>query len=777
MRRIQRSGWLPVAALSFAIVAAGQVAGRRTAGKVTEGMLTAIGPNGGACPLKHTAVKAELTGPMARVTVVQRFVNPYPEKIEAVYTFPLPHTAAVDSMTMKVGDRSIRGKIKRREEAQAIYEAARQAGHVASLLDQERPNIFTQAVANIRPGEEVLIEISYVETLQYEDGNYEFSFPMVVGPRYNPRHVGDAARISPPVTPEGTRAGHDLSLEVSVDAGVPIQFLKSATHDIDTQRPDPRKALVRLRDKAVIPNKDFVLQYDVSGARIDDALLTHRAAKGGFFTFVLQPPDHPRVADVTPKEIVFVLDTSGSMMGFPIEKAKEAMKLAIDGLHPRDTFNLITFAGDTHVLFPRPVPATPDNVARAQQFLADRRGGGGTEMMKAIRAALDPTDSQEHLRVVCFMTDGFVGNDLEIIGEVKKHPNARVFSFGIGSSINRFLLDSMARAGRGEVEYVGLEDDGSAAAKRFHERVRSPLLTDIAIDWNGLPVSEIFPAQIPDLFSAKPVVVSGRYAAPAKGVIRLRGKMAGRPFQRDIAVNLPGAEPKHDVLASLWARRKVDDLMGRDWNGMQHGNPQGDLREQITQLGLAFNLMTQFTSFVAVEDKIVTEGGQPRRVEVPVEMPQGVSYEGVFGRDREVMAGGMRFERRAVYASGSGGGVGSGAGAGFGPGRKAAAPPPPPAPVVVDASKGKLPMERADVATLQQPKRKVDPGLLARTGVVEVKVFVTDASPETVKKLKEHGLEGLTVVQPGRILSGRIAVEKLEALAKLDVVRYIAPRS
>ncbi|MFN0171649.1 MAG: VIT and vWA domain-containing protein [Bryobacteraceae bacterium] len=770
MRRIRISGWLPLAALSLLTAAAAPVASRRAPAKVTEGMLTAIGPNGGACPLKHTAVKAELTGPMARVTVVQRFVNPYPDKIEAVYTFPLPHTAAVDSMTMKVGDRSIRGIIKRREEAQAIYEAARQAGHVASLLDQERPNIFTQAVANIRPGDEVLIEISYVETLQYEDGNYEFSFPMVVGPRYNPRHVSDAARIAPPVTPEGTRAGHDLSLEVSVDAGVPIQFLKSATHDIETQRPDPRKAIVRLRDKAVIPNKDFVLQYDVSGARIGDALLAHRAAKGGFLTFVLQPPDHPRVADVTPKEIVFVLDTSGSMMGFPIEKAKEAMKLAIAGLNPRDTFNLITFAGDTHVLFPQPVPATPDNVARAQQFLADRRGGGGTEMMKAIRAALDPSDSQEHLRVVCFMTDGFVGNDMEIVGEVKKHPNARVFSFGIGSSINRFLLDSMARAGRGEVEYVGLEDDGSAAAKRFHERVRSPLLTDITIDWTGLPVSEIFPAQIPDLFSAKPVVVSGRYAAPAKGVIRLRGKMAGRPFQREIAVNLPGAEPKHDVLASLWARRKVDDLMGRDWNGMQHGSPRGDLKEQITQLGLGFSLMTQFTSFVAVEDRIVTEGGQPRRVEVPVEMPQGVSYEGVFGKETDAVAG-LRMKQSVGVmgdAPSSGGGF-----SGWAMSRKAAAPPP----VAAPQEEHRVRKDTAGTGALQQPKRKIDPGLLAGTGTVEVKIFVTDASPETLKKLKELGLEAMTVIQPGRILAGRIAVEKLEALAKLDVVRYIAPRS
>jgi biopolymer transport protein ExbB/TolQ/uncharacterized protein YegL len=231
-------------------------------------------------------------------------------------------------------------------------------------------------------------------------------------------------------------------------------------------------------------------------------------------------------ADVTPKELVFVLDTSGSMSGFPIEKAKETMKLALDNLHPDDTFNLITFSGDTHVLFPQPVPATRENLHRAQVFLASRQGSGGTEMMKAIRAALVPSDKQNHVRIVCFMTDGYVGNDMEIISEVQKRPNARVFAFGIGSSVNRFLLDKIAEHGRGEVEYVSLQDDGSAAARRFHERVRNPLLTDIEIDWAGLPVADVYPKRLPDLFSVKPLILTGRYTGAARGVIRLSGALA-----------------------------------------------------------------------------------------------------------------------------------------------------------------------------------------------------------------------------------------------------------
>jgi Ca-activated chloride channel family protein len=614
----------------------------------SQGSLQVVDPNGkpkAICPLKHTDVKAQISGFLSRVTVTQEFENPFKEKIEAVYTFPLPQNAAVDDMTMLVGDRTVRGKILRREEAEAVYEAAKTNGQTASLLNQERPNIFTQSVANIVPGEQIKITISYVETLKYEDGSYEFLFPMVVGPRYVPGaataasgdgfapdtdQVPDASKITPPPVAEGMRAGHDVSLQISLDAGVPIDALTSKTHDVTVDRPDNHRAQVTLKDLATIPNKDFILRYDVAGAKISDAVLTHSTAGGGFFTLIVQPPERVTMEDVTPKELVFVLDTSGSMSGFPIEKAKETMKIALDNLYPYDTFNLITFSGDEHILFPEPVPATKENLAKAQAFLETRQGGGGTEMMKAIKASMDPSDKQDHVRVVCFMTDGYVGNDLEIIGEVQKHPNARVFAFGIGSSVNRFLLDGMAKYGRGEVEYVGLNDDGSAAARRFHERVRNPLLTDISIDWNGMAVSDVYPKTIPDLFGAKPVVVTGRYTGTGKGAIRLKGKMSGRDFVREIPVDFSSSQ-SHDVLATLWARTRVDDLMSQDFNGAQQGAMKDEVKQGIVQLGLDYRLMTQFTSFVAVEEMVVTDGGQPRRIDVPVEVPEGVNREAVFG--------------------------------------------------------------------------------------------------------------------------------------------------
>lgn len=724
------------------------------------------GHPGAHCPLKRTEVKASISGFLSRVTVTQHFENPYAERIEAVYTFPLPQNAAVDDMTMLVGDRTITGKIKPREEAKAIYDAARQAGRTASLLEQERPNIFTQSVANIRPGEKVKITISYVETLRYEAGTYEFVFPMVVGPRYIPRNLTDASRITPPVTPQGTRAGHDITVEVALDAGVPIDVLQCTSHEVVSARPDARRATVKLKNQATIPNKDFVLKYDVAGKKIEDAVLTHRAEKGGFFSLILQPPDRVAPAEITPKELVFVLDTSGSMHGFPMDKSKEVMRMALTSMNPRDTFNIITFAGDTHILFPQPVPATAENVERARQFVDARRGGGGTEMMKAIRAALEPTRSQEHIRVVAFLTDGYVGNDMDIIAEVKKYSNARVFSFGIGNSVNRFLLDKMAEHGRGEVEYVMLNDDGSAAAKRFYERMRDPLLTDVQVEWGGLPVADVYPARIPDLFSAKPLVIHGRHTGPAKGVVKLRGKSAGREITRTIQVDLPAQQEQHDVLAPLWARTKIEDLTSTDYAGVQRGTVSNELRNEITRLGLKYRLMTQFTAFVAVEEKVVTEGGVPRRIEVPVEMPEGVSYKGVFGEPKT----GSRQAIMAMSAPASPQAVIGGMW------RKAPAPVPVPAP----AQAAEADREERAAASSRDVMSKVHPAIAAALAKdpkakTELKVYLTGDSNATIQMLRGMAIEVVRHDAAGGYVIVKTTMDRVPVLAKMAGVRYIAP--
>jgi Ca-activated chloride channel family protein len=787
------------------------------------GSLQVLGKDGkvvALCPLQHTGVKAEISGFLARVEVTQEFVNPTGERIEAVYVFPLPQNAAVNDMTMRVGDRLVRGLIKRREEAAALYDQARRTGHAAALLDQERPNIFTQSVANILPGEKVTITIAYVDTLKYEAGSYEFMFPTVVGPRYIPGSmaigqqgggripdtdkVPDASRITPPVAPEGVRAGHDISIEVTLDAGVPIAELRSELHQIDVERTGASSAVIRLKEQDTIPNKDFILRYDVAGAEIADALLVHATppkgstalggslgtqSTAGYFTFILQPPDRVFDDDATPRELVFVLDTSGSMSGFPIEKAKETMALALANLRKNDTFNLITFAGDTYILFDQPVPATPENLALAQKFLASRSGGGGTEMMKAIRAALAPSstdnDKQGHVRIVCFMTDGYVGNDMEIIGEVKKYSNARVFSFGIGSSVNRFLLDNMAKEGRGEVEYVSLESDGEAAVARFEERVRTPLLTDVSLDWNGLPVADVSPARPADLFSAKPLIITGRYTQAAHGKLTLRGRRAGQPFTRTIEVDLPAQEDSNQVLATLWARRQIDGLMSQDWKGAQQGTMSKDLVAQVTQLGLDYRLMTQFTSFVAVEEKVVTENGAPRTVQVPVEIPLGVDRAMAVGEEKDTL---KMFS--AQYGRNAGTVVNA----------PAASPAPPPGKVGAGQAGGGVSMngQRAASGNLRldaEARARDEKYSLKMSGEVfslmvcaeqktanadcgdgqplYLRVVLADASSATLEKLKQLGFKA-NAEPSSKVVYGELPAAALKSLADMKEVFYIS---
>lgn len=418
-------------------------------------------------------------------------------------------------------------------------------------------------------------------------------------------------------------------------------------------------------------------------------------------------------------------------------------------------------------------------------------------MMKAIKAALAPSDSQSHVRIVCFMTDGYVGNDMEIIAEVQKYQNARVFSFGIGSAVNRFLLDKMAEAGRGEVEYVALNDDGSAAARRFHERVRNPLLTDISIDWNGLPVADVYPKRIPDLFGVKPVVLTGRYTTPGRATIRLRGKIAGNNFARDIPVELPETMASHDVLAALWARARIDNLMAQDFAGLQGGTMRPELKETITQLGIEYRLMTQFTSFVAVEEMIVTDGGQPRRIDVPVEVPQGVDQRYVdpqSGIPGAIVHSYGRARAKVATGAGSGGGFARRSGA------PANAPPVVSSVVVTpSAPQGMMNIDGVSTADQQQdPLRlKTNPSVFAlierlrkksvipsadeakfvRDGKAEVQIWLTEKSDEARAQLKELGFEVTLDPKTSKLIIGRIASDKLEALVGLKFVRYVSPQA
>jgi len=628
------------------------------------------------CPLKHTDVQATVSGFVARVKVTQTFQNPYDEKIEAVYVFPLPHKAAVDDMTMVVGERRIVGLIKRRAEARQIYEQALERGATAALLEQERPNIFTQSVGNIPPGQDVLIEISYVDVLEYDMGTYEFHFPMVVGPRYIPGsptstvppvpeelkgkvgeldksklvegpdqpkgtgwapdtgRVPDASRITPPVLKPGYRTGHDISLAVSLDAGVPIQDLKVTNHEADLQQIGDRRATVKLSPRDAIPNKDFVLRYKVVGEKPEMAVLTHTdQSGGGYFMLMIQPKEDERLKQAPPRELVFLVDVSGSMSGQPTEKVKETMAKLLKLCKPQDTLQVITFRNQAQKLFEGAVPVIPENIQRAVDFTRGIEGSGGTEMLKGIKLAIDEPLDTERMRIVIMLTDGFIGNEAEIIEAVGRGCGDRIrfWCIGIGSSPNRFLLDGVARQGGGMSKVVGLNDDPTETVEDIMIRIHRAQLANIKIDWGGVDVSETYPARIPELWAGRPVILFGLYKGTEKEVtITVSGDVEGEATSWPLRVNLPRSSPDNEVLAKVWARNKIEDLMQQTYYA---GSPE--VEELVTSIALEYRLMSQYTSFVAVDEKDLAElkepARPPRRMLVPVPLPEGVSYEGVFG--------------------------------------------------------------------------------------------------------------------------------------------------
>ena len=485
-------------------------------------------------PLKHTDVRASVSGYLGSVEVTQKFHNPYSSKIEAVYVFPLPHNAAVNEFIMTIGDRRIRGIIRERAEAEKIYQDAKRQGYVASLLTEERPNVFTQSVANIEPGKEIDVNIQYFHTLDYVDGWYEFVFPMVVGPRYNPpgttNGIGAAARGQQGVTGQSTevqylrpgeRSPHDISLKLDVEASVAIEQFECRTHQIISEPVSPSHLTVSLNPVDNLPNKDFVFRYRVAGDRIKSALVTHRDDRGGFFTLMLYPPQEIQEMRRQPLELVFVLDCSGSMNGRPIAQAKAAIERGLGLLQRGDSFQLVTFSTTASQFGDAPLEATPENVRSGLRYLRGVNSEGGTMMIEGIKAALDFPHDPQRLRFVCFLTDGFIGNETQILGAIHERLGAsRIFSFGIGSSVNRYLLDHMAKQGRGAVAYLGLKDSAAQIMEDFFERISHPAMTELAVDWGGLQVTEVFPRALPDLFSGRPVILTGRYAGAAVSPIR-----------------------------------------------------------------------------------------------------------------------------------------------------------------------------------------------------------------------------------------------------------------
>ncbi len=588
-------------------------------------------------PLVETTFETDVTGTIAQTTVTQVFANPFETPIEAVYVFPLPEDGAVDDYWIFVADRTIHGEMKRRAEARAMYEDAKREGKSAGLLEQERPNIFTQSIANIAPGASIAVEMHVVQPLHQDDGRYSFVLPTVVGPRFVPGkpighrgtgvhddtdRVRDASRITPPAIPKSAAGCDSLVVDVEIDAGMAIDGVQSKFHDVVVERAGG-VAHVTLGDGATVPNRDFELSWEVPADRVRGSMQVQRTTEGGFFTLTIEPPDSLATADAVARDVVFVVDTSGSMDGEPLDTAKQAVRTALDGLRRDDRFQIVQYAGAAEAMGTGLFENTRANRERARRYIDDMQGGGGTMMIEGVRAALGGSRTLGRIPIVLFLTDGYIGNEHEIFTEIDaKIGDARLFSLGVGSSVNRYLLDGMARFGRGAATYVGPGEKPDEVVDRFEDRIASPAMSDVEIDWGELRVRDVVPAEIPDVFVGQSVVVFGRFEGEPKGEIVLKGRRGKERVRMPIAVDLAKAKDG-DGLASMWARQRIGDLTMDPAALVEDADARKKRTEKVVALALAHRVLTEHTAFVAI-DSVKSVDGDATTVPVAVEVPAGV---------------------------------------------------------------------------------------------------------------------------------------------------------
>ncbi len=595
--------------------------------RVVPGALIVPDANGVATfvfPLRCTAAVADAAGWLATTRMIQTFANPLDRPLEAVYVMPLPTTAAVSGFEMAVGGRRIVGVVKRRAEAEKAYADAIARGRTASLLTQERANVFTQRVGNIAPGAQVDVVVSYFHPLAYDRGAFEYVFPMTVGERYCPTSMdpADAASVSPPRTPNGSRNGREIAVHVAVDAGVEITSIESPTHDIEVRREGRTRAVVDLARRDEIPNRDFVLRWRVAAANVRPGYVAHRSGDGaGYFSAFLIPPIDPSATDNGPREVTFLVDASGSMAGVPFDTVRRFVRRALGRLRGCDRFNVIRFGGSIDSFAEAPVDVTRESVERADAWIDACRTGGGTEMLPAVRRfAAMPTDDRWR-RIVGFLTDGFVGNENEILAEIRKsRSGANWFAFGVGSSVNRAFVEDVAAVGRGTSEVVLPGEDSAAekAADGCIERFETPVLTDVHLDANGLPVDDFGIGTRIDLWAGEPIYVVGRYTGAAEGDLVFRGRLNGREVEIPVHVVLPAFAPEREELAAMWARERIaewsDDLLTAT------GDDCAVLRDRIERTAIDAQIVSAATSFVCV-DESSSVAGEPVSVAVPCEQP------------------------------------------------------------------------------------------------------------------------------------------------------------
>jgi Ca-activated chloride channel family protein len=577
-------------------------------------------------PLKDTRVDVAIAGVIADVTVRQVYENRGTRPIHARYVFPASTRAAVYGMTMTVGEVRTVARIRERSQATREFEAAKRDGKSASLLEQSRPNVFSMKLANVLPGDTISVELKYTELLVPTDGVYEFVYPTVVGPRYSEKRESEASPgdefVKAPYTHQGEPPRSEFHLSAVVSTGVPLQELASPSHQLVVRASGPGRSDVTLAESDRFSgNRDFILRYRLAGQEIASGVLLYQGRNENFFLLLSQPPQVVQPDQVPPREYIFVVDVSGSMNGFPLETAKTLMGDLANVLRPSDTFNIVVFADGSDTFSPLSVPATRPNLVRALQFIGGKHGGGGTRLLTALERAVAVPRRGEVARSIVLVTDGYIEAESEVFDYVRAQlDTVNFFAFGIGTSVNRLLIEGVARAGLGEPFIVTEPSEATAAAGRLRRYIDTPVLTGIDVAFRGLDAYDVEPTNVPDLFARRPIVVFGKWRGSAAGSIEISGKTGRGIYQTSIPVSPASADARHGALRQLWARTRIAEL-----SDFGPRNPSKERIAAITTLGLTYRLLTRYTSFVAVQEVVRRATEEAEDVDQPLPLPAGVS--------------------------------------------------------------------------------------------------------------------------------------------------------
>lgn len=578
-------------------------------------------------PLKETNVSVNINGIFAETFVTQTYSNEGQEPINATYVFPASSRVTIHGMKMEIGDEIITAKIKEKEEARHDYEQAKSEGKSASLLEQQRPNVFTMDVANVMPGDIIRIELHYTEMITPTDGIYQFVFPTVAGPRYTspsvPKSLKAETWIASPFLRLGDTPREKYNINVNLSAGVPITDLQCGSHKIDVAWDNQTSARISLSNpEEFAGNRDFILDYKLTGTEISSGLMLGTGESENFFLLMVQPPERYTPETIPPREYIFILDVSGSMYGFPLDTSKELIRDLAGSLRETDRFNVILFSDSLIQMSPESVPATAENVQKAFALIDNEEGGGGTELAPALETALAIPAAPGAARSVIAITDGYISGEREIFDIIGRNiGTTNFFSFGIGSSVNRYLIDGIAKTGLGESFVVTDPSEAAATADRFRTYIQSPVLTDVQVTYDGFDVYDIEPPTLSTLFASRPIVLFGKWKGEPSGTIHITGKTGGRDYAEDIPVSAAIPLEANNIIQYLWARTRVERLT--DY-GMTE-DLQANAKKEVTELGLRYSMMTPYTSFIAVTEKVRNTEGKSTDVKQPLPIPMNVS--------------------------------------------------------------------------------------------------------------------------------------------------------